>query len=428
MPRLLGAAGLLPDPLEGLALQRQPLERPEPPPGPAEPPYRPWRPKEVPSPAKRLEGQAGAGWGSPAAFTPCTTVPPSPRLSVASTASLSEAESWAARPLSRSHSQPQVRPKATAGPLTARPARQPAVERFGGAAPASARQDCHRKLEALTEATKRASARFGAGHPEVKQARKRLQRLRSAQESLRWQELCKWHTLHIAAASSAVEDGASPCKLEEALKSARCSELGRAHDVVDNGTARALCLHKQRLQQEKEALDTEQARVVQAAQEYGSLASLIDTMEAGAASLGFAHPLVETARQAFKCQRSRLQRRHWDELVARHSEAVMAACTSEDSGLLEAALKAAVCDGIGLGHPLVLHGKDKLLQLRKDQRRGREERLQGQSQQQLRQLQLELERSLELWQLESEAQPVVATGSRAPSDPGQVRRPPFRPT
>lgn len=380
--------------------------------------------------------------------TPSTGLPQSPRLSLASASSSGAGDgARAAGPHTpvRSLSQPQLRTR-LAVPHTARAAYSTSsgssvarVSSIGGRAPAAtpAQRECRAKLQALAEATGRARAKLGAGNPEVVKAEQELRRLRSGQEELRRLELLSWHEANLASASVAVGEGAEVAELEEALRRVRCSELGRAHRLVGEGAAQAAQARRRREAEAKDEQEAQRSRRLWVASTIGDVGAMADLVDAASESLGAGHPSVVSVRQQYRRQRTRLQRLGWDDLVLRHRQSLMDACATNNPDLVEVCIKSAASSGLGRGHPIVLHGKQYLLQLKKDLRRNREARRQGGCRQELARLADELERSLEAWRAEaaeasdcggdqSTEGSTTKVETRARTESGHMRRSPFQ--
>lgn len=269
-------------------------------------------------------------------------------------------------------------------------ATQPSSPEMSLARMSSSRRDCRFVLQTLAEATRAFCDVLGAGHPDAEGARNHLRNLRGQEEELRWQQVVSWHTTSVKAASCAFEAGEIGVdQLESTVRAAHESPLGP-------GLFRAQVtrLRKLRLQKQQREAEAFHANELQTAAEGGDLDALVKAIDAGARSLGPSHRTVEAARVLYRQQRSSLQRNNWDHLVARHEALVDEATSRNDLHMLEACVKEASESQLGLGHPVVMDGKRRLLQMKKDQKHAFEALRQAECRHRLRQLRLEAEESI----------------------------------
>mmetsp|Transcript_127827 Transcript_127827/g.238987 ORF Transcript_127827/g.238987 Transcript_127827/m.238987 type:complete len:370 (+) Transcript_127827:80-1189(+) len=235
----------------------------------------------------------------------------------------------------------------------------------------SARPDFGTALQRLDLGRKRAAAKLGSSHATVEHARLQQRLLRQRGKELRWQKLEAWHESNIARAASEVSQGADPAELEFAVRLARDSELGHGHRLVAGGQAHLSRWRKRRHHEAVARLEDHHASQLAVAAQHGELHSWEEAIRTAAVALGSAHPIVEEAREAWK--RHRWQQQHMKSLalIEEHKCLIFHALASEDVTVMSNVIQASA-RVLGHGHPVVVQGKQSLLELRKQLQRERE--------------------------------------------------------
>jgi len=178
----------------------------------------------------------------------------------------------------------------------------------------------------------------------------------------------QWHEANVSMHLEDAEAGGRSLEaLEAALSLAQTAgQLGRDHRIVVEGKRHAVRLRKQQSSSKQEAVERWMQQELLLALDGGPQEALEAALKAGAAALGPANPSVKAARELYRARRAATQKQAWEAQVSRHQELVASACAIRDVALLERQLAAAQEAGLGLGHPVVMRGKQQLVTLRKE--------------------------------------------------------------
>jgi len=229
----------------------------------------------------------------------------------------------------------------------------------------SAEKKCRRAAASLERDMKNQTAKLGAADPYVECMREQAKELRRRADKLKWNKLVSWHERNVYGAMRAVDDGDELDHLEVALRQARDSELGPGHWIVRKGKQHLLKCRKQ-VQLEHIASTTEvQERRLADAILIGDLHLLASAIEEAASTIGSSHRSVEAARDALREQRREMQRSSWCALVEEHRVLMLQACATNDIEQISARIWATANSELGVGHPILEHGKDCIRDLKR---------------------------------------------------------------
>lgn len=228
-----------------------------------------------------------------------------------------------------------------------------------------AERQCRQAAAQLDRDTKRQAAKLGAADPYVECLRTQAIDLRRRADHLRWNRLVTLHETNVEDAMRAVDEGANIDVLEDAVMCAHNSALGPGHRSVREGKAYILRWRKQRQHQANVRVEEHHQRHLAEAIEHGDLYILSEAIEEAAAGLGSAHPSVEAARCALKEQRKDMQCSRWTALVEEHTLLMLQACATNDIQQISARIYATALSELGVGHPMVEHGKECIRNLKR---------------------------------------------------------------
>lgn len=227
-----------------------------------------------------------------------------------------------------------------------------------------AEERCREAAKALETNTRRAAMRLGAADPAVEEVHDRIRELRNRADSLRWSALVDRHQLDVRNSCRALEAGADPAVLEDALRRAACSELGPGHEIVRSGKQ---FLKKYRIKQSVERQSTRSlAKVnhINEAIETGDISAISQAISE-ASNVNIKHiPEVHAARETLRRMRQGIECNRRLTLEEDHYALMLQACATKDPRLINERIWYTAHSELGFGHPIVNFGKGCIRTLR----------------------------------------------------------------
>lgn len=240
----------------------------------------------------------------------------------------------------------------------------------------SAELKCRSAAKWLQKGRNSAVPKLGAVDPYVECMRLQAVDLRKRADHLRWNRIVTEQAQNIGEALQAVAHGADVAHLEAAVAKAERSEIGHGHEIVREGKQQILSWRQRRRIEDIARLEDELGWKLQNSIETGNLRILARDIDEASRALGSSHRTVQNARDALKEQRRDQQRSLWSGLVQEHESLMLDACATENIGQIARRVLATSTSKLGVGHPIVKHGKDCIRCLKQRAHRAQQETFQ----------------------------------------------------